>query len=424
MKGLIFTYALTYGGSLAALINPFYGLLIYVCFAIIRPESLWHWSVPVGNYSRIIGIALLVGWALNGFGIWYFGRARMIVFSLCGALAWMAFAAFWALDQQLAWSRVEEYAKIVLPFLVGMTTIRSLKQVYILAWVIFASQGYLALEMNLAYLDGFNFVRESGFAQLDNNGVAITMVGGAGLAFFLGLCETNRIRQWIAFIAAGLMAHVVLFSNSRGGMLALLITGGLTFFLVRKKAAHYAFFALAVAIGLRLAGPETVDRFMTIFVDEEERDSSAESRIGLSKTCLEIMAKSPLAGVGPAHFRVHSHEYGWPRGKDGHTTWLQFGAETGIPGMLFLLTFYFATMHRGWRIIRADDPNLALHADIMRMVICSLIGYMIAAQFVTMYGVELSYYVALVGATTVKIASLATDEVYATQYFYAPARAI
>ena len=39
MKGLLFTYALTYGGAVVSLFNPFYGLLIYVCFAIMRPET-------------------------------------------------------------------------------------------------------------------------------------------------------------------------------------------------------------------------------------------------------------------------------------------------------------------------------------------------------------------------------------------------
>src|SRR5262249_58341241 len=88
MKGLLFTYVLTYGGALVSLFNPFVGLLIYVCFAIIKPESLWHWSVPAGNYSRIVAIALLVGWAFKGFGDWRFGRAQGIVAALVGFLVW------------------------------------------------------------------------------------------------------------------------------------------------------------------------------------------------------------------------------------------------------------------------------------------------------------------------------------------------
>ena len=88
MKGLLFTYLMTYGGALASLFNPYIGLLIYICFAIIKPESLWYWSVPAGNYSRIVALALLVGWALQGFGDWRFGRAKGVVIALVGFLGW------------------------------------------------------------------------------------------------------------------------------------------------------------------------------------------------------------------------------------------------------------------------------------------------------------------------------------------------
>src|SRR5579871_4812088 len=97
MKGLIFTYVMTYGGAAVSLFNPFVGFLIFVCFAIIRPEFLWYWSVPAGNYSRIIGLALLAGWALNGFGDWNFGRARFIVWSFVCFFGLMVFSAAFAL---------------------------------------------------------------------------------------------------------------------------------------------------------------------------------------------------------------------------------------------------------------------------------------------------------------------------------------
>ena len=63
MKGLIFTYLMTYGGAIIAIFNPFIGFLAYVCFAVVRPVSMWPWGVPPGNYSRTIAIALLAGWA-------------------------------------------------------------------------------------------------------------------------------------------------------------------------------------------------------------------------------------------------------------------------------------------------------------------------------------------------------------------------
>src|SRR5262245_37945285 len=135
MKGLLFTYLLTYGGALAALFNPFHGLLVYVCFANLRPEKMWYWSVPAGNYSRIVGIALLVGWILQGCGRWQLGRSRLIVLGLVGFWLWGGLSALQAVDSQVAWDYVESITKIVLPFLVGITTIDSVKKLKALVWV-------------------------------------------------------------------------------------------------------------------------------------------------------------------------------------------------------------------------------------------------------------------------------------------------
>src|SRR5688500_10026889 len=103
MKGLIFTYALTYGGAVVSLFNPWYGLLIYICFAIIKPEALWHWSVPAGNYSRIVAIALLIGWANSGFGNWNFGRSKGVVTALLGFLGWSVLSAAFARYPGTGW---------------------------------------------------------------------------------------------------------------------------------------------------------------------------------------------------------------------------------------------------------------------------------------------------------------------------------
>jgi len=126
MKGLLFTYIATYGGSVAALFNPFIGLLIYICFAIIKPDMLWHWSVPQGNYSRIIAISLLMGWVLQGFGSWRFGRATVIVTALVGYWSWAVLSNLGgASHPAVGWEFVEAKAKIILPFLASRRLKRS-----------------------------------------------------------------------------------------------------------------------------------------------------------------------------------------------------------------------------------------------------------------------------------------------------------
>lgn len=403
MKGLLFTYALTYGGAAVSLFNPFVGLLIYICFAVVRPESLWHWSVPEGNYSRTIAIALLIGWSLHGFGNWDFGRAKPVVYALLAFWGWSIVSATFAPDHAVAWGFIEAQSKIFLPFLVGMTLVDSVEKLKQVAWVLLLSLGYVALDLNLSYLDGFNRMHFVGFGGMDNNGIAIAMVAGAGLAFFLGICETNGWRRWTAFAAAALMAHCVMFSLSRGGMLALVITGGITFLLIPKKPRHYAYFALAVAVALRMAGPTVVDRFQTIFVGEEMRDASAQSRLELWANCWTVMLDHPVLGVGPDHWPLIAAQFGWPAGKDGHTLWLQIGAELGFVGIALLLAYYGFCVWGAWQLLRTDHDSSSWFAGSARMVIASLAGFAVAACFVSLEGLEFPYYVVLLGAGAMKL---------------------
>jgi probable O-glycosylation ligase (exosortase A-associated) len=404
MKGLFFTYLLTYGGAFASLINPFVGLLIYVCFAIIRPEFLWHWSVPAGNYSRIVAIGLLIGWAFNGCGRWQLGRSGAIVGALVAFFVWACVSLPQARDQDVAWRWVEMQGKVVLPFVVGITLIESVAQLKQLAWVIVLSHGYVAYELNLSYYAGFNVIHQIGFGGMDNNSFAISLVACVGMAFFLGLNAGKWWQKVIAFTAAGLMVHSIFFSFSRGGMLGLIITAGVSFLLIPKGPKQYLTFAVAVLIAVRLAGPQVVERFSSVFAGREERDASAQSRVDMWMICLRQMGERPLLGLGPHQFPVNAHEFGLTRGKEAHSLWLQIGAELGVPGLAFLATFYGLCVCRLWPWLRAKGaPVDPWFTDTARMVVAALMGFAVSAQFVSLPGLETPYYVVLLGAGALKL---------------------
>jgi probable O-glycosylation ligase (exosortase A-associated) len=405
MKGLLFTYGMTYGGALVALFNPFYGLLVYVCFAIVRPEDMWPWSVPHGNYSRTVGLALLAGWALHGFGRWRLGRARGVVAALVGFWLWSVVAVTFASDPEVAWAYVESMAKILLPCLVGITVIDSVGKVKQLAWVILLSEGYVAWEFNLSYFQGYNRLWEEGFGGMDNNSNAIALVACAGLAVFVGLHERRWWLKGLALAAALLMIHAILFSFSRGGMLSLAVTGLVGFLLVPKKWQHYVAFAAVVLLTLRLAGPEVTARFRSTFAGEGQRDASAQSRLELWAGCWDSMQKRPL-GVGPDHWGLIAPEYGFRRGKNAHSLWLEVGASLGFPGLGCLLLFYGLCVARLWPLTRERRPVPAPeYRGLARMVIASLTGFAVAAQFVSLDRLEVPYYVALLGAALLKLSA-------------------
>jgi O-Antigen ligase len=405
MKGLIFTYTLTFGGAVVSLFRPFIGLLIYVCFVIISPEELWSHSVPRFNYIRVVAVSLLIGWALQGFGDWRFGRAGGTVVGLLGFLLVWVVEAIIAPNKELAWQGIEPFLTVVVPFMAGITLVDSVAKLKHLVWVIVLSQGYLAYEFNMRYRAG-NFIPEDfSFRGLDNNGIGIMMVSSIGPAFFLGLQAPKWWARAAALVAAVLMMHVVLFSMSRGGMLGLLVTTAVGFLLIPKRPKHYVALLLGVLLVLRLAGTGVREEFGSSFAGEEERDASAALRTKHWRACTESMLRHPF-GVGPNHWPLVAPEYGLPA-MEAHSTWFQIGAEFGLPGLFCIMFFYGSCLVRLWPLSRESTPVLdPWMRHLARMVIASLVGFIISAQFVTCTkGVELPYYITLIGAGVLKLAA-------------------
>jgi probable O-glycosylation ligase (exosortase A-associated) len=402
---------MTYGGALVALARPFVGVLVYVAFAILMPDELWPWAVPKGNYSRTVALGLLAGWAAKGFGDWNFGRARCVVFALLGYWAWVAVSAYQAPNQAVGWGFVEHISKIYFPFLVGITTIDSVRKLKQLVWVIILCQGYLALEFNLSYFGGYNRLQYQGFGPMDNNCNAIALVTCLGLALGTALYDAVWWRKALAFGATALMGHAILFSFSRGGMLGLGVTGLVTFVLMPKQPKHFAVAVLCVLLVARLAGPQVVERFSKSFADESgRRDASAQSRLDLWRDLWDVTNKNPVFGAGPEHWPLLASSYGWTEGKEGHSLWLQMGAELGYPGLGLLIGFYLASGGKLLVVTREVDVPDPWLRNAARMVISALAGFAVSAQFVSVRALEQPYYVALVGAGVLRLCSPPSGE--------------
>jgi O-antigen ligase len=308
--------------------------------------------------------------------------------------------------------------KIVLPVVAGLTLIETTQQLRWLAWTITLSQGYVAYDLNVSYYDGFNRLQFTGFGGMDNNFYVVSLLTGVGVAFFLGITERTWWQKLLALLCAALMAHAVFFSFSRGGMLGLWIVIGVSFLVLPKTPKLMGLFAASAILALMMAGPQVRERFASAFVNEEDRDSSAQSRIELSNVCLQVIKENPILGIGPNHFRRNAASYGLAPGKSAHTMWLETAAEIGIPGVLLLSSFYGLTIMRLLAFLRKERE--AIYSDeyikaVPRMVIASLIGFCVSAQFVSVVGLEIPYYVALLGVGALKVesaraAQLVSDE--------------
>ena len=405
MKGLIFTWILTSFGVSSALFRPYYAFLAYVALALLKPDALWASHISNGRFSLIVAIAMLGSWTCRGFGNWNLGKARPVVLMFVGFWMWNALLACFAPNQSYAWGYVEMLGKILLPFLVGITTCRSISDLKALAWVIVLCEGYVCFEMNLYYFRGFNFLYFIGFAGMDNNSVSIGFVAALGVAFFLFLNTEKMWQKGVIGFCMALILHAILFSFSRGAMLATGIGVMLSFFLIKKNAMHYSLFALLLISGLALAGPEVRARFMRTFeVKKGKMEASAQSRIELWKDCWTVFKRNPIMGCGPDHWPLEAKAFGHIEVNEAHSLWVQTATETGLPGIVMYAGLYLVCIWQCLRLLRRIPERAPpWFGDSCRMTIAALCGFGIAAQFVSLEALEVPYYVALLGAGTLVV---------------------
>ncbi len=407
--GWLFTHVAALAGILFGWFNPLFGLMVYYGFAVIRPLHLWHWNHwPFPRLSFYVALATLVGWAGSGFG--KFDGLRSIrlpmiglcVYLLAGTAAWQ----MTSVNYERAWGFLSLQLKIGLMALVTVTLIRNAKGIHGFVYLITAVLGYLAWVFNSSYyFDNWNSVYWVGFGGVDNNGIAMTMVMGIPLAFFIAIASKKRWVKLLCLAAVAMEVHVVLFSFSRSGQLGLVLMG-ITMFIVAmlmlpRKGVTICLAIMFLIFGLHFAGEQVRERFMTIFLDTEQRDNSAQSRFLAWSAAWQCMLDYPL-GVGPRNFNMLAPRYGLAGQKSAHNLFLQTGADYGFIGMFGLAVFYLGTMYKTFTMAATQTAKrLGWPRYYGHMVCISLGGFLVCSTFIGMESVETGFIISLLGLCTV-----------------------
>lgn len=410
--GFLFANLLTVAAVCLSPLNPLFGLMVFYSFSVLRPTLLWFWvDWPTERLAFAVGVATLVGWFMTGLGNWSGLRVirlplmGLAIYLLSGVVTWRI-----GISPEHAWSFLYPQLTIGLMAIVTITLVRDEKWIRNFAWVILASLGYLAWVFNSQYVfDDWNRVYWNGFGGIDNNGVAMMMVAGVPLAFFMGVHDKRPWVKGLCLLAAVLLIHVVLLSFSRGGQLGLCIVGVGIFVVALTQLPHKAITIMLaimfVAVTLHLAGEQVRHEFWSIFVDPQERDLSAASRFSTWSAAYRCMLDYPL-GLGPHNFNLKSQDYGLPPGKSVHNLFLQTGADYGVLGMVGLAVFYFSTIFKTFSMTKtAVARELVWPRYFGHMVCISLGGFLVCSTFIGVETVEIAYLVSLLGLCTVSYVS-------------------
>jgi probable O-glycosylation ligase (exosortase A-associated) len=394
MKGLILIYLITAISVVGSFRYPLLGLYVYIGFAVLRPQEIWGFAGDMLGLSNIIAIPMIIGWMLQGFGSWKFGKGRIVVISLLLFIFWFALSGETGMYPSTSRIVLREFLKVILPVIVGVTLLTEKRHWMTLLWIIVLCEGYVGLEMHSDYyLKGFNHAN-MGFGAGDNNFFGLALVTVLGPALALAITSRKWYQKLAAGTCAALILHTTLLTFSRGAFVGLLAMGVAAFVLMPKRPRNLIGLAAAIGLAVTLTGPELARRYASTFESEESRDGSAQSRVDLWRSCLIVIGDYPILGIGPGNWVAVANQYGWPDGKSAHSIWMELAADTGIPGAVLLLTFFGVTGLRLWPIARAK-PTEENREEIGMATggVLAIVGFVVAGQFVTAPAMEVPYYV-------------------------------
>ncbi|MDQ7036647.1 MAG: O-antigen ligase family protein [Anaerolineae bacterium] len=169
--------------------------------------------------------------------------------------------------------------------------------------------------------------------------------------------KSSKDEKLLALLATTVITGAIIFTYSRGALMALLLIIGLI--LLERKINVYKIGLVGLVV-LGLAFPVLPsgykERMLTIVglggVAEGQADGSAQGRLSESLVAIEMFFDNPILGIGYGQYSANYLDYSIYLGMDGrlqnreaHNLYLEAAAETGMVGLV-ALTFMFAIVFR------------------------------------------------------------------------------
>jgi probable O-glycosylation ligase (exosortase A-associated) len=352
MKQLLFLSVVTIVCGVAALSVPFWGVLLYYGFALLRPQYLWAWALPVEwRWSLTAMTFVMMGAAFNLHQVVKQARLNpiMTLITIYGLLQIISLIS--AADPGVALSWFIDYGKVLIAALLASVLITHTDHVRWLGMVSFAALGYIAYEVNYLYvINGRLDIFHVGYGGLDNNGAALLIAMGIPFAYAFACVPLHPrfalLGRGFAAIIGLMMMHAVMMTYSRGAMLAAIV--GLVWLVCHHRQRWQALLAAPVIYLLVtiMAGQEIRHRFFSAW--DFENDTSAQSRLESWEWAWDLAWKSPWFGHGIRNSALFAHAYGGDfAGRTIHSVFLQIAADSGFIALgVFLILIVFTY----WRL--------------------------------------------------------------------------
>ena len=380
----ILVLIITFGSSMAALIQPWWGVLALAAFSYLNPHRYaWGFSRSLPVYF-IVFLSVVIGMVTNGKDRQPFPwtRETILFFML---LAWFTLTTYYSPD--LPDTSKEQWTKVMKIYLGIFPTFWMINDREKLKWLVIV----IALSFGFVGFKGGIWALGTGFSNRVY-GPDGTFYGGnneIGLALnmtlpLLLLSATEFKNRFIrnSFYAVFFFSICSIISTwSRGALLTLMAVLG-AILLSSKKKMLVIPIILVSGILIMLIMPEKLmsilpaewfERMETI--QNYEEDASAMGRIDAWKYGINRANRDPFTGGGFETFQLH--------GRDVHNAYFEILGEHGYLALFLWLNLLFGTMIALQKLRKSASyvDGFLWVRDYARAIQISLLGYAVGAVF-------------------------------------------
>ena len=435
MLGFLFVFATFFAICACALMRPWVGIVGFYGFVMLEPEWNWRWSLPPDfGFQKWIFACLLIGWVINGFpGQSLRGWPGLACAAFVGFLGLAWISSQQSIDPVLSDFFMDNMWKIVVTAVLAVRLLDAPHKIWAMLWTVSIAHGYNAYAITREYLDlGWcQYVYKTNWAWEGSNQVANLAVCASAASLALLFYAQKTWQKGVAGLIFLLQAHQVMLLESRGCMLGMIGLAATAVILMPKTRVNIRMVVLT-AIGISmLAGPSVVEEFQSIFVAEDELDTSADSRKKLWKAGAAITADYPLLGVGPlASERLVPlyYEGGLDAGQKAlHNLVFEISTGSGIPATLLYFSFLIIPGLRSLFLLRSPAVRQLTPPELQAALFAAcagLGGFLVANQFSSGALLEGSYTLAATGLAAILVIQRAFQAAPAGATFRRPVRGL
>jgi probable O-glycosylation ligase (exosortase A-associated) len=369
--------------------KPFIGLSLWLWTSLV-PMQTWAYGTATSiRWNMIFALCTMIGYTFmknkpkvkfNGI---FFSMILLLILATISSIFHQGFAL-------QVWERWDTFFKSMIFFVFVFLIVEKKIHVEALMWACVLSVTAAAAKQGFKvfFSGGSHIVYGMSSTFNDNNLSAFATLMCIPLMLYLIASYKNTfIFKWGLIGAVGISVIFILGSDSRGGLLGLLVLAGYFFLKSNKKGALILGFLVVGSIGLSLMDASWFERMNTI--TEASEDTSFMGRVIAWKLAILMAINDPLTGGGfdavaykPTWTALMSQwdmlsfiETPYPKvGHVAHSIYFQVLGDLGIVG--FALFFYI--IWRSFRVMSQLGKNVDWTADVAVYLKLSIVCFLTA----------------------------------------------